>query len=257
MKVVIIAAAGISSRFNEGIPKEQERNKIIFYEEDWRDTLLFHLLQKSMSVDWFIIVGGNQFNELKKYCELLPIEYRRKIFLVFNEYYAEFSSGYSLYLGIKEAFEKIKNIKEILFIEGDLDVDEISLKNVINTNGNILTYCKEPIFSKKSVVLYKNDKGNYRYVFNSEHGFLKINDFFSEIYNSGQIWKFSEINKLKFASEKFYEENCSGTNLGIIQNYIELCSEDSFTLIGFLRWINCNTRKDYKEILSYWKEGLL
>ena len=44
MKVALITVAGISSRFNEGIPEERKVLKAIYSERDGAPTLLSHLV---------------------------------------------------------------------------------------------------------------------------------------------------------------------------------------------------------------------
>lgn len=254
MKVAVITAAGVSSRFNEGILEEEKYLKIIYSEKGKTDTLLYHLLEKCIFADKIVLVGGYKYNELKVYCEELPDSMKDKIVLIYNRYYAELASGYSLYIGLKEIFDNFDDVEEILFAEGDLDVDKDSFCRVINARHNVLTYSFGPIYAKKAVVLYKDMYDHFRYIFNSNHGLLKIDEAFSAIFNSGQIWKFTEIEKLKAVNEKFYQVEKNGTNLCIIQNYIDSCNPASFELIQLLRWTNCNTREDYRKILTYWKD---
>ena len=250
MKTAIITAAGVSSRFNEGIPESEKQLKVIY--GGGEQTLLYHLVQKCMYADQIIVVGGYKFDDLKEYLLGLKPEIRDKIELVYNEHYKDLSSGYSLYLGLMDAFKYQSD--EILFIEGDLDVDRDSLDNVIKSNNSVLTYNYEPIYANKSVVLYKDGNDRFHYAFNSSHGMLAINEPFSCILNSGQIWKFTDIEKLKTASDKFLTEEKNGTNLRIIQNYLDCGTE--IDLIGLKRWTNCNTREDYDQIVSYWEEEL-
>lgn len=254
MKIAIITIAGVSSRFNLDIPEGQKRHKIIYYEKDYKNSLLYHLLDKCMFADRIILVGGNKYEDVQNYCSLLPEEMKNKIALVYNEHYLDYGSGYSLYIGLDEAFRKCSDIDDILFVEGDLDIDCDSFKKVVNAKSNVLTYSYEPIYTNKAVVLYKNEHNEFRYVFNSSHGLLKIDDEFSLIMNSGQLWKFVNVDLLKAANEKFYNEEKEGTNLKIIQNYIDLLKCEDFELIGLSRWTNCNTRMDYHKILSYWEE---
>lgn len=253
MRVVIITIAGISSRFNEGIPEEEKKHKIIYYEKDRRNTLLYHLLNKCLFADRIVLVGGNKYDDVEKYCNELPESIREKIDLVYNDHYADLASGYSLYVGLKHIFQNCDDIEEILFAEGDLDIDGDSFKKIELSDANVVTFSYEPIYANKSVVLYRDNENQYRYAFNSNHGLLKIETQFSCMLNSGQIWKFKNIEKLKIANEEFYKQNIGGTNLRIIQSYIDSVDNDSIELIGLKRWTNCNTREDYRKILAYWE----
>lgn len=254
MKAAIITAAGISSRFNERVSENDKCLKAIYYEKNRTNTLLYHLLDKCMFADKVILVGGYQYHELEEYCEVLPNPMKDKIVLIYNEHYADLASGYSLYVGLNEIFDRFEEIESILFVEGDLDIDRDSFCKVIGTRSNVLTYSFEPIYAEKAVVLYQDGDGRFKYIFNSSHGLLEMNEAFSMILNSGQIWKFTEIERLKAANKKFYEAQKEGTNLCIIQNYVDSCDTKSFELISLLRWTNCNTREDYRKILAYWKE---
>ena len=254
MRAAIITIAGVSSRFNEGIEEADKKHKIIYFEKNSEDTLLYHLLEKMIYADKIILVGGNKFEDVKKYCEQLPSELKDKIVLVYNDHYADLTSGYSLYVGLKEMFERFDSIDDVIFAEGDLDLDKESFERIIRSDKNVLTYSNEAIYANKAVVLYMNGDNQYKYAFNSSHGLLSIEEPFSLILNSGQVWKFNDMEKLKTANDKFSEGDISDSNLGIIRNYVSECNSDEFELIGFERWTNCNTRSDYKKILSFWEE---
>ena len=73
------------------------------------------------------------------------------------------------------------------------------------------------------------------------------------ILNSGQVWKFTDAQKLEKANRDFFENEKQGTNLCIIQRYIDSCKADDLELACLARWTNCNTRQDYKKILTYWE----
>ncbi len=249
MKIAVITIAGISSRFNENIPENEKKLKAIFCEGDYRDTLLYHLIQKCMFADKIILVSGYKAESLKEYVNVLENKLKEKIFVVFNKCFQDLGSGYSLYLGLEEAFKY--SVDEVTFVEGDLDVDIDSFEKVVCSSKSVLTYTNEPIFANKAVVLYKDDCNRYRYAFNSNHGLLTIDSPFSFILNSGQIWKFTEIETLKRANQKFICESKADTNLRIIQNYLDSCLD--VELIQLNRWTNCNTRNDYKKIVSYWE----
>ena len=250
MKCVIITVAGISSRFNEGVLEREKQLKAIYTEDTREHTLLFQLLKKTAFADKIVIVGGYEYESLKMYCESIP-EFKNKILLVYNDHYMDLNSGFSLYLGIQEAI-KIE-ADEIVFVEGDLDVDTFSFTQVAAADGNVLTYTREPIYASKAVVLYRNGEGKYMYAFNSSHGLLRIEESFSCILNSGQVWKFTDMKALIRANEEFVFHDKLGTNLGIIQRYIDIVPYNSFRLIELKQWTNCNTREDYKKIVQLWK----
>ncbi len=251
MRTAIITIAGISSRFNECIPEEQKTLKAIYYEGDSTNTLLYHLLLKCAYADRIILVSGYKAESLSDYCVSLEKDLTDKIKIVHNNLFEDLGSGYSLYLGLEEAFKH--DSSEILFVEGDLDIDDISFAKVVSSGQSVLTYTYEPIYANKAVVLYKDDRDRYRYAFNSSHGLLSIDSPFSCILNSGQTWKFVDIETLKRANEKFYKETRDGTNLRIIQNYLDQGVDVDLIPLG--RWTNCNTREDYKRIVSYWNQS--
>lgn len=252
MKVAIITVAGVSSRFNKGVPENEKELKAIYTESGQNNTLLYHLLRECKFAERIVIVGGYKFDCLKAYCAELESTISDRICLVFNEHYKDLASGYSLFLGLQEAFKY--NPDEILFVEGDLAIDSRSFDRVINSSKSVLSFTFEPIYANKAVVLYKDDTNCYRYAFNSSHGLLSINTPFSCIFNSGQIWKFTEMEVLRRANERFYIETRNDTNLRIIQNYLDAGIEVS--LIGIEQWTNCNTKADYKKIVSYWKKNM-
>ena len=250
MTTAIITVAGISGRFNKNF--DNNYLKAIYFEEEILDTLLYKLLKKFKAVDKIILVGGYKYDELRKYvCENIGSEFRKKIVMVYNEFFRTYSSGYSLYIGLNSAFEDDTNT--IIFSEGDLDVDTESIAKVINSKKNVLTYTSCPIYSDKSVAFYKNTEDKFHYIFSREHGLLKIDEPFKCIFNSGQIWKFIDVEKLKNANKKFYEEAREDTNLGIIQRYFDTIHENDIELIHIVRWLNCNTRADYKIAKNFWR----
>lgn len=256
MKIAIITVAGISSRFNQDIPEKDKILKCLYYEDNPQFSLIYQMIGKLKDYDKIIIVGGFKFNDLNDYLkEHISKELSEKIVLIKNDHYDDLSSGYSLYLGVKEALTN-NNISEVLFVEGDLDIDDESFTNVINSTKNVLTFNHEPIFSNKAVVLYQNDNDEYHYLFNSDHGNLTIDEPFKAIFNSGQTWKFNDMELLKIANDNFEKYLIEDTNLGIIQKYFDLIkNSEEIELIGLNHWVNCNTREDYKLIKNYWEEN--
>lgn len=256
LKIAIITVAGISSRFNNGIPEEDKVLKCLYWEDNPEYSLLYQLIEKVSSYDKIIIVGGFSFSELVTYIsQNFSQNLKDKIIIFENDHYDDLKSGYSLYIGIKEALINFKNIDEILFVEGDLDIDNESFSNVVNSNKNVLTFNHEPIYSNKAVVLYQNENDEFNYLFNSDHGNLTIEEPFKAIFNSGQVWKFQDMDLLEIANDNFKENMIEDTNLGIIQKYFDLVEDkDEIELIGLKRWVNCNTRQDYKLIKEYWSK---
>ena len=256
MKIVIVTVAGVSSRFNKDIPEDEKILKCLYYDENPKDTLIYHMLEKSSYADEIIIVGGYKYSDSESYIEkAIPQELAEKITLVYNDHYSDLSSGYSLYLGIDCALNKFTDIDEILFVEGDLDIDDESFDNVVKSPNNVLTFNHEPIYSNKAVVLYQNENDEYKYLFNSDHGMLSMTEAFKAIFNSGQTWKFQDMELLKKANDNFGENLIEDTNLGIIQKYFDLVEDSNdIDIIGLNHWVNCNTRKDYQIIKEYWRK---
>lgn len=256
LKIVIITVAGISSRFNKNIPEDEKILKCLYYEDNPHDTLIYQMLEKSSSyADKIIIVGGYKFKDLMDYiANNISDNLKDKVSLIDNDHFDDLSSGYSLYLGIDFALNNFNDIDEILFVEGDLDVDVESFEKVVNSKNNVLTFNHEPIYSNKAVVVYQNENEDFIYAFNSNHGSLTINEAFKAIFNSGQIWKFNDMEILKTANDNFKEYLITDTNLGIIQKYFDLIENKNIDVIGFNHWVNCNTRKDYEIIKKYWRK---
>lgn len=254
MKTVVITVAGISSRFNEQFSESDRQLKAIYYEKNENDTLILHLLRQSSYADKIIVVGGYKYIDLKRYVKnIVPEALAKKVVLVYNPRFADLASGYSLYVGLVEAF-KDSELKEILFVEGDLYIDDISFEKVSEAKTSILTYNREPIYANKSVVLYQDSKKNFHYIFNSEHGLLSINESFSCVMNSGQMWKFTDIDLLKAAADIFYNKFPEGTNLKLIQEYINRVPKDRIRVSELKQWVNCNTREDYRQINLLWEK---
>ena len=257
MKISIITVAGVSSRFNKDVPEDEKILKCLYWKDNPKNTLIYKMLEKLSYCDKIIIVGGYKFQNLVDYIDVnVPENLKEKIILAYNDHFSDLSSGYSLYLGIKEALDNFDSISEILFVEGDLDIDFESFSKVIASSKNVLTYNHEPIYSNKAVVLYQNENDEYHYLFNSDHGLLSIDEPFKAIFNSGQTWKFQNVELVKIANDNFKENLIEDTNLGIIQKYFDMLENESIEIIPLKHWVNCNTRKDYEIIKNYWENEL-
>lgn len=67
-----------------------------------------------------------------------------------------------MFVGLKCAFEK--NPAEIIFFEGDLDIDKISLAKVTASEKNVIIYTSAPIDSKKTVAVYRNAENKLHFM---------------------------------------------------------------------------------------------
>lgn len=251
MRVMIITVAGMSTRFAASLKSKNIQDdypviKCLYNEENMRQSLLYRLLQKTSCIDKYIIVGGYGFDELERTLDCDEFDkYRNKILLVKNENYKEYGSGYSLYIGLKEALKL--DFDEIIFAEGDLFFDELSFARIEAEKNNVLTICHEPILASKAVALYVNAQGNINYIYDTEHDCLQIKEPFVGIYNSGQVWKFYDSTYVRTCFDELDEKQWHGTNLAYIQKYFGSLSKDKYSIIDFKEWVNCNTIEDWKE----------
>lgn len=239
----IITVAGTSTRFRKSIGKDCL--KCIYSEKDEQDTLLMRQLSMCKTFDEVIIVGGYKFSELEAFVNKYLNEYPVKITLVENEHYEDYGSGYSLILGIQES-EKLK-VERIVFLEGDLFFDSNSFKKIVETNNNIVTVNSDPIEAKKAVAFYINEDGKINYIYDTAHSALSINEPFLGIYNSGQVWKFSDAAKLYKLISELTQNEIEGTNLVLVQKYFGSLNQNEYKVIRFNDWINCNTVEDYRK----------
>lgn len=241
--IALITVAGVSSRFNLNQPVKAL--KAIYHENNPYNTCLYRLCRQCQTCDGIIVVGGYQFERLTDYIErVIPTELRAKIITVFNPRYADYASGFSIYSGLQTAFA-FDELKEIIFIEGDLIVDTPSLSKVLKTEGDVITYNRKTVDSRKSVVLYDDAEGKFHYKYSAKHGLLSIEEPFRHIWNSGQIWKFTSLGALKNACSSFFQECISGVGLNLVQRYFDQIPPEDVTTVALEHWFNCNTREDY------------
>ncbi len=66
------------------------------------------------------------------------------------------------------------------------------------------------------------------------------------IYNSGQVWKFKDMAKLKKIIDGMDENGWKDTNLIFINGYFTTQAYDDIELIPLNKWFNCNTVTDYR-----------
>lgn len=242
-KEIVITVAGTSSRFSESIGRQQV--KCIYNEGDYKKSLLYRLVTTYDNFDDITIVGGYRIDELKGYIDTYLSSYSNQIHIVYNPHFEDYGSGYSLYLGLKESFAHDPD--EIVFAEGDLWLDRDSFLEVCNVDTNVITTNSETITAKKSVALYTDLEDRLHYIYDVKHGALQIDEPFNAIYNSGQVWKFTDIKRLREVIEGLSKKSLQGTNLEVINGYFSSLKAKDYSIIRFNRWINANTVSDYRK----------
>lgn len=248
MTYAVITVAGVSSRFNQR--EETPVLKCIYHTEDHKKTLLYSILKKCRGCKGVIIVGGYQFGELEKYIENLRGEFPFGIDVICNPYYETYGSGYSLKTGLQECYSK-PDCTDVVFIEGDLFFDSESMAYITDSKKSCLTVNSDPIMSKKAVALYINEQNEIKYLYDTQHGLFRLPEPFSEIYNSGQVWKFSEKNAAVQVMAEMDESDWHGTNLCFVERYLNHVSREHVEIVKFKKWVNCNTREDYRNCEKY------
>lgn len=247
MRIFLTTVAGSATRFSESVGKPTV--KCIYNREDPKKTLLNHMLTQAKDYDVFVVVGGFLISELEDYINnVLSDEFREKVLLVDNKFYKEYGSGWSLYLGIKAVIDKYgTDFDELLFAEGDLFVDDESFRSVSDSSDSVITVNSEAIRAKKAVALYYDLNEVPHYIYDTSHGQLAIDEPFTAIYNSGQIWKFTDSELLSRVMDQIPEEGHQGTNLVLINEYFQTLAKNgkNINVIPMKTWINCNTINDF------------
>lgn len=247
---LIITVAGTATRFNKDT--ERDTLKCLYYQESPRYSLLYQILDKSRNIDKYIIVGGYLFEELSAFIEQNLQEFKEKIELVFNPYYKDYGSGYSLIKGVESVSLACD---EVVFVEGDLFFDGQSFEQVLSTCSDVITVNREFITSQKAVALYVDMLGHVHYIYDVQHHALSIPVPFQAIYNSAQIWKFLSLEKLRSILEHLTPTQIRGTNLEIVQNYFGSISIETLSVVPVEEWHNCNTVSDYNTVYSLIKNN--
>lgn len=245
MKSLIITVAGTATRFNRDTLSPTL--KCLYEIGGYKNTLLYQILDKARDYDEFIIVGGYLYEKLEFFVEKNLSEFKGKIKLVFNSEFSTFGSGYSLILGIQAANP---HSNEVLFVEGDLYFDYQDFEKIKKSDKAVFTVNHELITAEKAVVVFENTEGKLRYLYDTSHSNLKISEPFLAIYNSGQVWKFTNLTKLTNVLNSLTPNQMKGTNLEIIQGYFRDLIPEEFEMVVFNTWHNCNTVKDYETVYS-------
>lgn len=244
MKVLLITVAGTSSRFRESLGRECL--KCIYYEKSYEESLLYRMIRRNTEFDCYIIVGGFRYEELVGFVNRFMKEIRDRIVLVENPFYEQYGSGYSLFVGMKEAIRI--DCDELVFAEGDLYVDSAGFDRVCGIRNNVITYNRESILASKAVAFYFDERQGLHYIYDTGHSALHIGEPFLGIFNSGQIWKFYEKGRMVAAFHAIRESEWRGTNLVYIQEYFGRLTDQEYEMVEFSTWINCNTVSDFRNI---------
>lgn len=245
MKILIITVAGMASRFSESIG--YPCLKCLYTEGRIEESLLYIMLNQNRKFDYYVIVGGFMYGELVAAIKENFNEFGEKIILVKNEHYADFGSGYSLYLAFKKITDMNIDFDEIVFAEGDLYVDNGSFMHVCENTKNVVTCNTEAILSEKAVAFYFDKDYKIHYIYDTRHSTLEIKEPFRGIFNSGQIWKFADAKHLKQVICSMVETDWEKTNLVLIQNYFGSLAMGEYDMVTFKEWVNCNTVSDYRK----------
>jgi len=241
MKYLIITVAGTARRFNKDT--KEETLKCLYYEGDYKKSLLWQLFQNCGEYDRYVIVGGYLYEKLQAFVANNMQEYADKIVLVYNEHYDDYGSGYSLYKGL----EVVKpGAESVTFVEGDLYFDKEVFAHVYNSNRSVLTINHEPILSNKAVALYVSTDMHVHYIYDTNHKSLETKEPFVAIYNSAQMWKFADTGRLLDIVKGMTDAQKQSTNLVLIQLYFGPLSAEEYDVVDFATWFNCNTVADYK-----------
>lgn len=246
MRILIVPVAGQATRFSESVGDGKKHLKCLFNYGNVHDSILYKLLHLSDKFEKIIVVGGFMFEELKNKITDNFSDLSEKIEIVYNENFAKYGTGYSLFAGLKKAMEFA--FSEVVLAEGDLAVNSNGFEKVVESDKDVVTASSDDILASKSVVLVVTEADKIRYAYDTNHGSLNIIEPFRAIFNSAQIWKFSNPQKLrqKFATAK--DADWQGTNLVFIQNYFSDVNFCDCELVKFSVWVNCNTIDDFNKI---------
>lgn len=247
MKILIITVAGMSTRFSESLGYAWL--KCLYYQNSIEESLLYKILHHNVKFDYYVVVGGYMFDELTSVIANYFQEFQDKIILIQNTHYKDYASGYSLCLALEQVLRM--DCDEIVFAEGDLYVDEESFQRIYNTPNNVITCNREPILASKAVAFYFDNNYGIHYIYDTSHHILEIKEPFLGIFNSGQVWKFTDTKRLRQAMEDITKQEWQGTNLVLIQKYFGALQKKDYEIVTFREWINCNTISDYERIKKF------
>ena len=247
-RTAIVTLAGTSSRFSKSVGREC--HKSLFREQPQDDSLLDWQLSllKQSGFSSIVLVGGYMFNELEAAIGSRYADW--PIILVRNGHYSDWGSCYSLCLGIDAVPD---DSTSVTFLEGDLLFDGATFSDLLSIEDDAITATKSIVDARTSVAFYIAKSGRLQYVYDTAHTSLVIDEPFTRIGNSGQVWQFADVKKLKGCSARCGEKEWRGTNLLPIMDYYSTVDGNAVRICAFDKWFNCNTISDYRAMRAYVK----
>ena len=248
-RALIIASAGCSSRFSRSVGRDVL--KVLYYEDDKTEECLLAdqlTLVRDAGFDSIVIVGGYAYEELRDFIARYYSEDQR-IETVYNEKFHEHGTCYSFACGLNTL--RGRELDEIVFMEGDLIVDAASFSAIVDADSDVVTANRELIRADTAVVFYTTTHGKLHYVYDTQHRALRIDETFTRLGNSGQVWKFRDVGLLHETVDALGDGLYDDTNLLPITNYFNARGLDRVIFISFNIWFNCNTIDDYRAIRRY------
>ena len=251
-RTLIIAAAGMSTRFSRSLGREVY--KILYHEGPETDCLLgWQLaLARGAGFDRVLIVGGHAYPDLRDFVRC-HAGGGPPVTTVFNEHYRDRGTCWSFVCGVNAL--PPGDADEIVFMEGDLMVDAASLAAVAAARRDVVTAAREPIRADKSVAFYQTMDGGLRYIYDPAHRELRVAGPFKLLGNSGQVWKFRDLDRLRWTVAALGPASHDDTNLAPIMAYFNAGPPDGIEFITFRDWFNCNTVEDYRQVQAYLHQG--
>ncbi len=247
-RALIITSAGRSLRFSQSVGRDVL--KVLYHEGNAGECLLAEQLAlvSAAGFELIVIVGGYAFTELSDFmigCHGNDPHIK----LVYNDKFQEYGTGYSFVRGLNAL--PGSDLDEIVFMEGDLMFDAASFNAIVNAEGDVVTSNREPIRADTSVVFYVTEDSQIHYIYDKNHHALRIDNPFTKLGNSGQVWKFCDVALLHKTMHTLGSGLYTDTNLLPIERYFNARNINQVKFITFDIWFNCNTIDDYHAIRSY------
>ncbi len=246
IRTAIVTLAGTSRRFSASVGRECHKS---FFRETPEDATLLdwqlELLRRN-SFDHVVLVGGYRFGELRDHMRERHPDTPST--LVFNDHYADLGSCHSLCLGIDAVPD---GTDSVVFLEGDLLFDDATFSQMAASEGDAITAAPGFVDARTSVAFCVSPEGRLRYVYDTAHSRLCLDGPFVLLGNSGQVWQFADVSRLRECSRRCGPAERSGTNLLPILDYFSPIDATGIPIFTFRAWFNCNTLEDYRAMKDY------